>query len=242
MVAVEELAEGDEVVVALAHLLSGDGDHVVVHPVAHRLVALGGHALGDLAFMVGEHEVHAAAVDVERLAEIFAPHSGAFEMPAGEAFAPGRGPVHDMLRGSLLPEGEVHRIVLLLLAVEGAGGVLQLFDVAARELAVMMVAVIFLDVEIDRSAAFVGITRFKNLLHIFDLLYDMARGVRLDRGGKHVERLHVVVVVVEIMLHHFHRFETFETRFLGDLVFARIGVMLEMAHVGDVAHIAHLVA
>ena len=36
----EELVECDEVVVALAHLLSGDGNHVVVHPILHHLVSL----------------------------------------------------------------------------------------------------------------------------------------------------------------------------------------------------------
>ena len=50
---------------------------------------LGGYALRYLAFVVGKHEVHAAAVDVEFLAEILLPHRGALEMPAGESLAPG---------------------------------------------------------------------------------------------------------------------------------------------------------
>ena len=44
------------------------------------------------------------------------------------------------------------------------------------------------------------------------------------------------------MLHHFHRLELLETRFLGDFILAVIGVVLKVSHIGDVAHIAHLVA
>jgi hypothetical protein len=36
----EELLKGDEVAERLAHLLAVDGNHVVVHPVVHHLVAL----------------------------------------------------------------------------------------------------------------------------------------------------------------------------------------------------------
>ncbi len=38
--------------------------------------------------MMGKHEVHAAAVYIEALAEIFLAHGRALEVPAWEAFAP----------------------------------------------------------------------------------------------------------------------------------------------------------
>ena len=41
---------------------------------------------------------------------------------------------------------------------------------------------------------------------------------------------------------HLHGFELLEARLLGDLVLALVGVVLQMPHVGDVAHVAHLVA
>ena len=50
------------------------------------------------------------------------------------------------------------------------------------------------------------------------------------------------MVAVEIMLHHLHRLELLETCFFGNLVLALVGIMLEMAHVGDIADVAHLVA
>ena len=134
VVAGEELVEGDEVAQRLAHLLPVDGNHVVVHPVVHRFVTLCGYRLGNLALVVGEEQVHAAAVDVELLAQILGAHGRALEVPAGEAVAPGRRPAHDVLGGCLFPEGEVEAVVLLALPVELAGSVEQVVDVAARQL------------------------------------------------------------------------------------------------------------
>ena len=38
-----------------------------------------------------------------------------------------------------------------------------------------------------------------------------------------------------------HRLELFETCFLGNLVFTFVGIVFEVAHIGDVAHVAHLI-
>ena len=89
MIAREELLEGDEVVVGLTHLLTIDGEHIVVHPVLHGRMAHRGLSLGYLALVMGEDEVHAATVDVEHLAQILTTHSCALAMPAREAVAPG---------------------------------------------------------------------------------------------------------------------------------------------------------
>ncbi len=106
----------------------------------------------------------------------------------------------------------------------------------------MIVAVVFGHIEIDRAVADVGIAGVDNRLDILDLLDDVARRMWLNRGRKHVEALHGGVVAVEIILHHFHRLKLLYAGFFRYLVLALVGVMLEMAHVGDVAHIAHLVA
>ena len=63
----EEFVEGDEVAQRLTHLLPVDGDHVVVHPVVHGILSIARHGLRYLAFVVGEFEVDATAVDVEFL-------------------------------------------------------------------------------------------------------------------------------------------------------------------------------
>lgn len=81
--AVEQLFEGDEVSVALAHLLPVDGEHVVVHPVVYHVIALACHSLCYLAFVVGEDEIHASAVYVEVVAQVFLSHGGTFAVPSG---------------------------------------------------------------------------------------------------------------------------------------------------------------
>ena len=64
----------------------------------------------------------------------------------------------------------------------------------------------------------------------------------LDAGGQHVERLHGGMVAVSVILCHFHGLELLEACLLGNLVLALISIVLEVAYVGNVAHIAHLVA
>ena len=84
----KELLQGDEVTQRLTHLLAVDGNHVVMHPVFHHVVALRGHALGYLTLMMREHKVHATAMNVEMLTKIFASHSRALAVPSGETVAP----------------------------------------------------------------------------------------------------------------------------------------------------------
>ncbi len=103
----KEFLQIDEIIVALAHLFAVDGNHIVMHPVFYSRMSLCCHALRYLAFMVGEHEVHAAAMDIECIAEIFPAHGGAFEMPSGKTLAPGTRPMHYMLRSCLFPQGEI---------------------------------------------------------------------------------------------------------------------------------------
>ncbi len=104
-----------------------------------------------------------------------------------------------------------------------------------------MVAVISVDVEIDRAVAFVGITGVKNLFDQLYLLYYMARGLGFYGRRKHSETFHGVAVTVGIVLSHLHRFELFETRFFCQFVFAVVRIVLQVTHVGDVTHVTHLV-
>src|SRR4029078_414144 len=77
-----DLADGDDVAERLRHLLPAQREQAGVHPVA-REVADAERALGrvDLVLVVREYQVGAAAVDVERLAEIAVRHRGALDVP-----------------------------------------------------------------------------------------------------------------------------------------------------------------
>src|SRR4029077_15211412 len=90
--------------------------------------------LGDLVLVVGEDQVGAAAVDVERLAEIAVRHRRALDVPAGAARAPRAGP-RRLARLWGLPRREVERALLLVVHLDAGAG-LEVVDALARQLAV----------------------------------------------------------------------------------------------------------
>ena len=50
-----------------------------------------------------------------------------------------------------------------------------------------MISVVLEHVKVDTSLAYIGVARIEDLLHQLDLLDDMSRGKRLDRGRQHIE-------------------------------------------------------
>ena len=86
-------------------------EQAVVGPVADHRLGVAAFALGDFVFVVREHEVEAAAVDVERFAEQLLAHGRAFDVPAGPAVAPGAVP-RRLARLGRFPEGEVGHVPL----------------------------------------------------------------------------------------------------------------------------------
>src|SRR5574344_1620835 len=103
MAAGKEFIQRNEITQTLTHLLSVNGDHIVVHPVMNRLFSLRSHSLRNFAFVVREDQVHSASVYIETLAQVLLTHGSTFAMPSREAIAPGRRPAHNMFRGRTLP-------------------------------------------------------------------------------------------------------------------------------------------
>ena len=200
------------------------------------------HTLSNFALVVRKHQVHAAAVYVELLAEVFGAHGRTFHVPTGETFAPRTRPVHDVLGRGFFPQRKIDAASFLRLTIEFTCCFEQLVDIPPRQFAVVVVAVVFLDIEIDRPFADVGVTRIENLLHKCNLFDDVPRCVRLDARRQHVQSLHRLVVTQRIVLDNLHRLEFFEACFFGYFVFALVGIVLQMSHIGDVAHIAYFVA
>ena len=191
--------------------------------------------------MVREHEVHTSTVDVEMIAKVLATHRRTFTVPTREAIAPRTWPAHDMLRLSFLPKGEIHLIALLVRSVECTRIIDDIIQVAPRKNAIVMVAVVLLHIEIHRALAFVGIAILQDFLHQLNLLDDVSRGMRFYTWRKHIQRIHCLMVAVRVILSHFHWFQLFESCLLSNLVLALIRIVFQVSHIGDVAHIAHLV-
>ena len=77
--------------------------------------------LGNLTFMMGKLQIHAAAMDIEFFSQVFTTHGRTLNMPARKAFTPGALPAHDMLGGCFFPECEITFISFLILVIECPG-------------------------------------------------------------------------------------------------------------------------
>ena len=70
----------------------------------------------------------------------------------------------------------------------------------------------------------------------------MARSAWLDGWRSYIEKAHGLVVAEGIGLDDLHRLELLQPGFLCNLVLTFVGVVLEVAYVGDVTDVTHLVA
>ena len=98
----------------------------------------GAGGLGALVFVMREGKVGAAAVDVNRGAQVAMHHGGALGVPTGAALAPGARPAGLAGLGGL-PQGKVERVVLVLVLLD-ARTHHKVIDVAARDLAIVGIA------------------------------------------------------------------------------------------------------
>ena len=74
-----------------------------------------------------------------------------------------------------------------------------------------------------------------------DLLLNVGTRHRLDGWGEDIERLHIVMIGSQIMLHHLHRLYLLESCLLRNLVLAIIRVVLQVADIGNIADVADLI-
>ena len=70
----------------------------------------------------------------------------------------------------------------------------------------------------------------------------MACGMRLYAWRKHVELLHSAVEAACVVACYLHRLHLFQPCFLGNLVLTLVCIMLQVAHIGDVPDVAHLIS
>ena len=131
--------------------------------------------------------------------------------------------------------------MLLPYTVKFTRGILDVLQRTAGEDTILELLIIGLDVEIDLAVALVGKAIVDDLLHQLLLLDDMARSVRFNRGAQHIQRIHRSVVTVGVILGNLHRLQLFQPGLLGDLVLTLVGIMFQMAHIGDVTHITYLI-
>ena len=134
------------------HLFAVNDQMFGVQPEFHEGLAGGRFALRDFVFVVREGEVHAAGVNVQRVAQIFHGHGGTFDMPAGAAGADARLP--EMFAGlGGFPQREIAGVVLLVsVGIHARAG----FDAAQIDLGKLAVIGKFRDAVVDGAVAGVG--------------------------------------------------------------------------------------
>src|SRR5690606_31788770 len=173
-----DLGNQQRVAERLAHLLAAGGEQAVVQPVASETVP-GRSGLGRLALVVGGDQVDAAAVDVERGAEVFGGHRRALQVPAGTAGPPRGGPRRLPGTGAL-PQGEVAGVAFGARVTVLCGA--HLFEALVGQRPVLGVGG---DVEVHVTGAVLGhvsVPAVDEPPHQFDHFRDVPGGARLHRG------------------------------------------------------------
>ena len=161
-----------------------------MHPVLrHDGVTEGRAALRDLVLVMREDEVEAAGVDVEGLPEQRAAHSGALDVPARTAAAPGARPAR-LRVGRGFPQHEVGRVLLVGRDLD-PGARDQLVMRAARQTAIVFHAG---HVEEHMALGCIGMAARDQALDQRDHLAHVLGGPRLDVGWESSKPAHVALV------------------------------------------------
>ncbi len=111
IVVFQHVAHGKEVAQRFGHLLAIHHHHTGVHPVVDVFAVMRAGRLGNLVFMVREHQIGTAAVNIKMVAQLLAVHRRTFNVPARTPFAPRRRPARLALFRHF-PQHEVHRVTL----------------------------------------------------------------------------------------------------------------------------------
>ncbi len=241
MITRKELFQRNKVSKTLAHLLSVDGNHIVMHPIVNHLVTLAGYSLCDLTLMMREYKIHATAVNIKMTAEVFTSHSCTLAVPPRISLAPRTWPAHNMLGSSFLPESKVHLVLLLANSIQFPAIIDHVGKIAMRKNPIFMVLVILFYIEINGTIADIGIPVVKDLLHQLFLFYDMACSMRFNRRRQYIKGFHGIMIAVGIVLGYFHRLKLFQTSFLLYFIITFICIVLQVTDIRNITHIAYLI-
>ena len=110
---VDQIPQRVKVPLGLRHLLVIHEKMLAVNPESRKRLAGDSFTLSNLVLVMGENIVDAAAMNIERVAEILHRHCGAFQMPAWTADAERRSPSRLLLVFRGFPQHEIVGLLLL---------------------------------------------------------------------------------------------------------------------------------
>ncbi|EKD38021.1 MAG: hypothetical protein ACD_75C00898G0001, partial [uncultured bacterium] len=196
----EQLLEGHIVAGVARHILAVDQHQFGMEPVVGERFAGQGLGDGDLVLVVREDEIAARSVDIHGGAEIAGGHGRTFHMPAGPHIAPlclAEDTLFQFAQSRALEQGEIPRIVLLIVVQIDSPAQLNLAQVNTREPPVFLK---FGDIEIDRAMLLVGIAAGDKLAGDVDHRRDVLRGLRIAFGPLHPEYVEILHEAGDILL------------------------------------------
>jgi len=190
-------------------------------------------ALRALVLVMREHQVSAAAMDVEGKPQVLARHGRALDVPARTPLAPGGIPRRLAGLGRL-PQREIERVALARLKALAIGAKLavarfHLVDVATRKLTVGGIRA---HAEVHIAFDLVGVTVIDELLNKRDHVGNLACGARAHVGVEHAGRVHVVDERLGVLSGNLCSTSALFTCAFDDLV----------VDVGDILHKRHVEA
>ena len=196
--------------------------------------------LGDLVGVMDRDVVLPTGVDIELLAQIPGAHRRALEVPAGESTAPGRIPFLLSLHTGLgkFPDREIGRVAL----TGDLGDAPAAFLTSQVESRELRIAVEFRGVEVDSVRQGVGVPRPLEPLAEIDLLGDVLGGPAQHVGCQTAQPRDIVYPFLRIACGNLSSALTRLARGDLHLVLTGVGVIGQVAHIGDVDDVSHCVA
>ena len=147
-----------------------------------------------------------------------------------------------MVRIGLLPDREVERTAFLLLPFRVPRVGHQLIDLPTTKLTVREGRSILGHIEVHAAIGLISISVLQDAIHHADLFDQVCGCGWFDARVLQVEEPHDIMEAVGVLLHDLHRLQLLQPCALGDLVLTGIDIIHQVAHIGDVAHVAHFVA
>ena len=225
-VAPQQFTNGAHVAQGLGHFLAPQVHIGVVHPVAHKLSAVGAAALGQFVFMMRKDQIPTAAMNIYRRTEMLANHRRALQMPARAAPPPGAVPAGLVIRGRF-PQHKVAGVALVVRDLNARAGQ----HVGQRPPRQAPVVRHRLDGEQHMARRLVGVLPGDQRLNEREHGADVLRCARLKARRQGVQGGHIFAILVGKLPRYGVDTRIALTRGGDDLV----------VDIGDVARVDHLV-
>src|SRR5690606_2839749 len=163
-------------------------------------------------------------------------------MPSGETDTPGRRPAHDVLGLGFNPECKIEPAALFILSAEVARIIKHLFQVAVGEQGIVMIAAVFLDIEVNGTVHFISEALIENDFDHLYLFRNMAGSSRLNGRREGVEHPQNLMESERISLNNFHRFHLLQPGLFRKFIVALIAVAFEVTCIRYISYIAYLIS